>query len=122
MMGGLPVGLDNHYAARVSRWPREAMKNAKFRLILLASGICLMGLLIGLMTLSSQRQSNELRQRLKRADSETFRIADQFRDYLRRLNHYFFRDRFQFLPAHRLHLPTSFLGFGDELKILERLH
>lgn len=62
------------------------MTNAKSRLILLAGGVCLMGLLIGLMTWSSQRQTNDLRNRLKRLDSEAFHIADQFRDYLRRLN------------------------------------
>src|SRR5262245_55484318 len=43
-------------------------------------------------------------------------------DHLGRLNNYFFRDRFQLLAAYRLHLPISFLGFGDELRIFERLH
>jgi len=58
----------------------------KLRLIGLATAIALIGVTIGFMTVSSQRKAAELRQRLTQVDSESFRIADQFDDYLRRLN------------------------------------
>ena len=52
----------------------------------LALVVALMGALIVLATLNSQRQAAELRDRLSQVDSESFRIADQFRDSLRELN------------------------------------
>jgi signal transduction histidine kinase len=58
----------------------------KFRLVALALIVALMGALIVLATLNSQRQAAELRDRLSQVDSESFRIADQFRDSLRELN------------------------------------
>jgi len=58
----------------------------KLRLIGLALGIGLMGFTILFMTVKSQRQATDLRLRLAKVDSESFRIADQFRDYLRQLN------------------------------------
>jgi signal transduction histidine kinase len=63
----------------------------KLRVIALGTAIALIGLAIGLMTVRSQRQAAELRQRLTQVDSESFRIADQFGDYLRRLNNSLFR-------------------------------
>ena len=57
-----------------------------FRLVALALVVGLMGVLILLATLNSQRQAAELRDRLSQVDSESFRIADQFRDSLRELN------------------------------------
>lgn len=48
--------------------------------------VALLGVLILLATLNSQRQSAALRDRLNQMDSESFRIADQFRDSLRELN------------------------------------
>ena len=58
----------------------------KFRLVTLALVVALMGALIVLATLNSQRQATELRDRLSQVDSESFKIADQFRDSLRELN------------------------------------
>jgi len=58
----------------------------KFRLVALAVFVALMGAMIVLATLVSQRQAAELRARLSQVDFESFRIADQFRDSLRQLN------------------------------------
>jgi signal transduction histidine kinase len=58
----------------------------RFRLVALALIVALMGALILLATLNSQRQAAELRDRLSQVDFESFRIADQFRDSLRELN------------------------------------
>jgi signal transduction histidine kinase len=58
----------------------------KFRLVALALFVALMGALIVLATLNSQRQAAELRDRLSQVDFESFRIADEFRDSLRELN------------------------------------
>jgi len=58
----------------------------KFRLVALGLFVALMGVLILLATLNSQRQAAELRDRLSQVDFESFRIADEFRDSLRELN------------------------------------
>ncbi|HUL51327.1 MAG TPA: ATP-binding protein [Candidatus Nitrosotalea sp.] len=63
----------------------------KVRLALLALVVGLMGVLIALMTLSAQRQGEELRARLSKEDLEQLRTADQFRDSLRDLNSTMFR-------------------------------
>lgn len=55
-------------------------------MVALALVMALMGVLILLATLNSQRQSVELGARLRQVDSESFQIADQFRDSLRQLN------------------------------------
>jgi len=52
-------------------------------LIALASAVGLMGVLIVLTTLNSQRQATELRTRLSQVDSESFGIAEHFKDALR---------------------------------------
>jgi signal transduction histidine kinase len=57
----------------------------KFRLVALTLVVALMGVLILLATLNSQRQSAELRARLSLVDLESFQIADQFHDQLRQL-------------------------------------
>ena len=56
------------------------------RLIGLVAAIVLTGLGIAFLTVQSQWQAGELRAQLKRVDSESFRIADQFQDFLRELN------------------------------------
>lgn len=58
----------------------------RFRLVALTLVVALMGLLILLATLNSQRQAGELAAHLSLVDSESFRIADEFRDSLRELN------------------------------------
>jgi signal transduction histidine kinase len=58
----------------------------KFRLT--ALGLCagLAGALIALLILNSERQANALRARLDTIDSESFGIADHFKDSLRNVN------------------------------------
>jgi len=58
----------------------------KNRLMALVLAVAVMGVLILLATLYSQRQAEDLRDRLGRVESESFRIADQFRESLRALN------------------------------------
>lgn len=58
----------------------------RFRVVALALVMALMGVLILLATLNSQHQSVELGARLRQVDSESFQIADEFRDSLRQLN------------------------------------
>ena len=57
-----------------------------FRLAALGVAVGLMGLLIVLITLSSQREADELRARLSTVDSESFGIAEHFKDVLREVN------------------------------------
>ena len=57
-----------------------------FRLAALGAAVGLMGVLIVLITLSSQREANELRARLSTVDSESFDLADHFKDMLREVN------------------------------------
>lgn len=71
----------------------------KLRLIGLALAIGLMGVVIAYMTVKSQRQATELRARLGQVDSESFRIADQFRDFLRQLNTSLYRYGDQHRPV-----------------------
>src|SRR5271154_5229360 len=58
----------------------------RFRLVVLGLGLGLMGTLIVLIILSSQRQVSELRARLNNVDSETSGITDHFQASLRELN------------------------------------
>ncbi len=58
----------------------------QWRLVVLGTVVTLMGLLILLATLNSQKQAAELGARLSQVDLESFRIADRFRDSLRELN------------------------------------
>ena len=58
----------------------------KFRLVALTLVVALMGVLILLATLNSQRQSAEIRQRLSEVDLESSQIADQFHESLRDLS------------------------------------
>lgn len=55
-------------------------------MVALALVMALMGLLILFATLNSQHQAVELGARLRQVDSESFQIADEFRDSLRQLN------------------------------------
>jgi signal transduction histidine kinase len=58
----------------------------RFRLIAFALAVVLLGVLIGLASLASQRQAGELRARLSQVEFDSFRIADQFRESFRELN------------------------------------
>jgi signal transduction histidine kinase len=63
-----------------------------FRLAALGAAVGLMGVLIVLSTLSSQREAKELRARLSTVDSESFGISEQFKDRLREVNTMRLRD------------------------------
>jgi signal transduction histidine kinase len=71
----------------------------KLRIIGLAAAICLMGLGVVFTTVTSQRQAGDLRTRLRQMDSESFRIADEFRDHLRQLNGSLYRYGSEHDPA-----------------------
>jgi signal transduction histidine kinase len=58
-------------------------RGIKLRLAALLLGLALFGSLIVAVTLSSQRQANEVRARLSQVDAESFRIADHFKEALR---------------------------------------
>jgi len=58
----------------------------KFRLVLLGSALVLVGALLVMITVVSQRHAGELRVRLGQIDSESFGIADRFKDTLREVN------------------------------------
>src|SRR6476620_2960756 len=58
----------------------------RFRLTSFALAVVLLGVLIGLASLASQRQAGELRARLSQVEFDSFRIADQFRESFRELN------------------------------------
>jgi signal transduction histidine kinase len=58
----------------------------KLRLALLGSAVGLMGLLMVAVVLNLQHQANEGRARLAQVDSESFRIAEHFKDRLREVN------------------------------------
>ena len=56
------------------------------RLVVLVLVVAVMGVLILLATLYSQRQGAELRSRLSQVESESFRIGDEFKESLREQN------------------------------------
>ncbi len=64
------------------------MINSAVRLRLVALGLAvgLMGALIVLVTLNSERQAVDVRRRLGQVDIESFQIADRFKDTLRHAN------------------------------------
>jgi signal transduction histidine kinase len=85
----------------------------KMRFTALALVVGLMGVLIVLTTLNSQRQASELRARLSHVELESFSIADHFKDSLRVLNGTLFNYGIR-------HDPTdweSFLKGSQELDI-----
>ena len=61
------------------------------RLVGLVAAMLMMGLGIAFMTLWSQRQAGELQAQLGAVDSESFQIADKFKDSLRQLNSSLYR-------------------------------
>ena len=58
----------------------------KFRLLLLAVAVGLMGALIVIVVLALERNARDGRAQLARLDSESFRIAELFKDRLREVN------------------------------------
>ena len=63
----------------------------KFRLALLGAALVLVSAVMGLITVHSQRHAGELRTRLRQIDSESFGIADRFKDTLREVQDEMFR-------------------------------
>src|SRR5579859_1922450 len=61
-------------------------RGIKLRLAALLMGLGLFGAMIVAVTLSSQRQANEVRARLNQVDIESFHIADHFKDALREVD------------------------------------
>jgi signal transduction histidine kinase len=101
MLGGLMADL-------------PTMNNrVKLRLIGLTAGIGLMGLVIAFITVKTQRQAAALRTRLNQVDSESFRIAEQFAEFLRQLNNSLYNYGSQHDPAER----DSFLKASDKLDL-----
>jgi hypothetical protein len=63
----------------------------KPRLVILAAGAVLMGLLIAFLGIKSRREVAQLRTRLNQVESESLRIADEFGEHLRQLNNSLYR-------------------------------
>src|SRR5271154_6882769 len=70
-----------------------------FRLAALGAAVGLMGVLIVLITLNSQKEADELRARLSTVDSESFGISEHFKDMLREVNTMRLREAVDHDPA-----------------------
>jgi len=70
-----------------------------FRLAALGAAVGLMGVLIVLITFSSQKEASELRARLSTVESESSGIADHFKDMLREVNTMRLREAVDHDPA-----------------------
>jgi len=70
-----------------------------FRLAALGAAVGLMGVLIVLITLNSQTKAEELRARLRTVESESFGIAEHFKDLLREVNTMRLREAVDHDPA-----------------------
>jgi len=86
-------------------------RGIKLRLAALLVGLGLFGLLIVAVTLSSQRQADEVRARLSQVDAESFHIADHFKDSLREVDDKMRRHRIEREPE----LWKEFLRTSGEL-------
>ena len=90
----------------------------KLRLAALGLATALMGALIVLVTLYSQRQGTELRTRLNDLESQSFGIAEQFKDALRDVNDKMIR--YRTVPRPRIgrnsSMPATNWIFGLTLK------
>src|SRR5580692_1700714 len=83
----------------------------KLRLMALGFAVAVMGVLIVLVTLNSERQAAETSARLGEVDTESFRIADRFRDKLRYTN-----DRMRnYATAREPMMWQEFLASTDDL-------
>jgi signal transduction histidine kinase len=80
--------------------------HVKLRLTALATGIALMGLMIGWLTAKSQLQAGKLRTQLVQVDSDSFRIAGQFADHVRLLD----RTLYRYGTAHN---PADLVRFNE---------
>jgi len=71
----------------------------RFRLLALSAAVALMGVLIVFITLNSQKEGEELRDRLGVVDSESFGISEHFKDRLREVNTLRLREAIDHNPA-----------------------
>lgn len=84
----------------------------KWRLMALGLAVGLMGALIVLVTLTSGQRAREVRDRLSQVDSESFRLAERFKDRLREAN-----DRMRrFASFHEARVWTEFLEASGAVK------
>jgi signal transduction histidine kinase len=83
----------------------------RFRLVALGLGCGLMGFLIVVVTVNSQTQARELRVRLNQVDTESFGMADHFKESLREVNETMRRFRTNVDPA----VWAEFLKAGHDL-------
>ncbi len=74
-------------------------RSVNIRLAALGFAAGLMGLLIALAVVLSQRQGDKLRAQLNTVDSESFGIAEHFKDSLREVNNVRFRHAIDHDPA-----------------------
>jgi len=86
---------------------------AKFRLAALGVAAGLMGVLIVLATVLSQRQAGELRVQLQTVDSESAGISEHFKDSLREVNNV----RLHYTMSHDPAAWQQFLKAGHELDL-----
>jgi signal transduction histidine kinase len=86
-----------------------------FRLAALGAAIGLMGGLIVFITLNSQKEANELRARLNTVDSESFGIAEHFKDQLREVNTMRLRAEVNHDPANWAQFLKTCQELGDWL-------
>jgi len=84
---------------------------AKFRLAALGVAAGLMGVLIALATILSQKQSGELRAQLKTVDAESTGISEHFKDALREVNNI----RLHYTMNHDAAVWQQFLDTSHEL-------
>jgi hypothetical protein len=83
----------------------------QLRLAGLGLGLGFMGLLIVIITLTSQKQAKELRNRLNQVDTESFWIADRFKNSLRDVTDHLRAYRAEREPA----MWQEFLKAGSDL-------
>jgi signal transduction histidine kinase len=84
----------------------------QYRLVALVLVVAMMGVSILLATFYSQRQAETLRQRLGQVESESFRLADEFRESIRALNNIMQRYGIDHNPA----VWNEFLEAGRKLE------
>lgn len=90
------------------------MKNrVQRRLFALVAAMLLAGAGIVFLTVKAERQAGALRTQLTRVDSESFQIADQFREFLRSLNESLYR-------YERSHTPPDIAAFNQSSDALNR--
>ena len=86
---------------------------ARKRLFALVTAFGLTGLGITFLTFNSQWQASKLRTQLRRVDSESFQVADQFRSFMRQLN----EALYHYGRSHTQPDVTAFAKLSNELNL-----